>query len=236
MTTIFVNRSIPLSKVSRNAWANAGAIVLSRNPSKRMHQLAAHAEDAYVVVNLGITNFDANADVEYNEPDSVRSVLTPARLRKTMPNLIPPQPLKGQPFWDKGPGQGGNNKIFNEKLLSDDFIPLPGRDLQRHIEGSEYRVISVGRRVVQSHLKSNIEWTDGQHEADWEWAGVTAIKGTGIIGLVHKAVDLVPNGEHTVFGWDIILADKPYIIEANSSPGVNDATAGRIMKAIKDSL
>lgn len=225
---IFVNRSIPLSRESRDAWTSAGAVVLSRNPRRRANQLAACPQAERVVINLGITEA-VDAAAVYNSRDSVRSVLTPAALRRTLPDLIPPEPDGEVMAWLKGPGQRGENKhhvMFNGEGLE------PGWDWQLHVAGTEFRVISVGNLVVQAHRRDNIEWINERHVADWHWVGVKGVSQNGIIPVVKQAVAQIPAGDRTVIGWDFIVGDRPYIIEANSSPGMSEATARRIINAI----
>lgn len=226
--TVFVNRSIPLSEESRNGWTNAGAVVLSRRRVRRNRQF--NVREQRIVVNLGLPEEDIDVcDVLFNSRDSVTSVLTPAALRRTMPDLIPPWPSVGDDYWVKRPGYGGRGKQF--------FTNWPGTlhevhdnsDRQKHVEGTEYRVITVGNIVVQAHKK-----TGTMPDFEWTWVGVQGVKNNGIIPLVKRAVSLVPNGEHTIFGWDVIVGlEGPVILEANSSPGVNDPTARRIVDQIR---
>lgn len=231
--TVLINRSIPLSKESRDAWTNAGAIVLARSERVRDRQLARVPQGERLVVNLGIAP-TLGGYSEYNSRNSVRSVLTPAAIRRTLPELVPPWPYDGQDFWFKGPGQHGDNKLFVDK--EQDFKQPPeswplGWDAQVHVAGTEYRVITVGPVVVQAHRKTR---DDSERGFLWEWVGVQGIRKGGIIPLVKKAVEAVPDGDFTIIGWDLIVGeDRPYIIEANSSPGVNDATAERIMNVLR---
>lgn len=227
--TVLINRSIPLSKESRDAWRNANAIVLSRRPLKRDSQLSAIPQEERVVVNLGIAD-DISGNVRFNSRRSVRSVLTPAAIRRTLPELLPPIPKLGEDAWFKGPGQHGENKYRH--IWGGDGYDDPRWDMQLHIEGTEYRVITVGPVIVQAHRKTR---DDSKRGFLWEWVGVQGIRKGGIIPLVKRAVEAVPDGDFTVIGWDLIVGeDRPYIIEANSSPGVNDATAERIVRAINN--
>src|SRR3990167_8266829 len=57
--------------------------------------------------------------------------------------------------------------------------------------------------------------------------------GFGGKGKAFHAEEFIPNFERTVLGWDIIVGDKPYTIEINTSPGVNELTAARIVRAIR---
>lgn len=237
--TVFVNRSIPLSQESRDGWIRAGAIVLSRNNVRRSRQLAGQPANqaeptSMVLLNLGLADDVPWDGIVYNVGDSVRSVLAPAAIRRTMPDLIPPRtPI--EPCWGKMPGQHGEGKHFYPNGMStddEDSFSRQGCDIQKHIEGTEFRVITVGNLVVQASRKN----APVNGVRDWTWVGVGGIKQNGIIPLLKRAVELVPNGTRTVFGWDVIVADRPYIIEANSSPGVNDSTARRIIQQIERTL
>ena len=230
--TVFVHRSIPLSQESRNGWMGSGAVVLSRNGLRRARQLDGFKESD-VVINLGLVPALGVNGIIYNHSDSVRATLTPSAIRKTMPDLIPPLPKEpGTPYWVKGPGERGHNKTFYPawpKHVEWALPEEPGFDYQTHIEGTEFRVITVGDMVVQSYKK--LPPIDGVRQ--WEWVGVKGIKDGGIIPLVKRAVALVPNGNKCVFGWDVIANQtSAYIIEGNSSPGVSAETAQRIVKQI----
>lgn len=231
--TVFVNRSIPLSQESREAWRNV-ATIIPRQHRNRLRVLdRIQPED--VVINLGLSDAVGRDCIVYNDPVSIRSVLTPQAIRNTMPDLLPPRPGIRDAFWRKGPGQHGNGVSFYDGGM----IPpdRPGYDLQKHIEGTEYRVITVGELVVQATRKTNAVWVNGRHSFDWQWIGVVGARQvSGLIPLAKRAVGLVPNGPRTVLGWDIISGTDGgvYVIECNSSPGVNEATARRIVRAIQN--
>lgn len=231
---IYINRSIPLSNVSRDAWRNAGAIILSRSPVKSKRQLDKGKEDD-IIINLGIGPLHLWGMTTYNEHESVRSVITPAALRETLGNLIPPWPNVGEEAWWKGPGYGGHNKYRGVNTATGHLEHLMTKswDVQKHIEGIEYRVVTVGNVVVQAHRKDNRTEIDDSLMFLWNWVGVKGVSNNGIIPLVKKAVELIPNGDFSMFGWDIIVSEgRPYIIEGNSSPGVNNTTAKRIVGQI----
>lgn len=230
---IFINRSIALSKVSRHAWGHAGAIVLSRNEFKRKGRLSAVPFSDRVVVNLGIAP-TVDGAIVYNTRNMVRSILTPASLRKTMPSLIPPIAKLGESAWFKGPGYAGKNKTYYHAWGGDGFDEAKW-DIQKHIEGTEYRVISVGNRIVQAFIKTP---DDSPCGFTWKWVGANGIKNLGIRPLVREAVGLIVDiyGDFSIIGWDIIrdASGQCFIIEGNTSPGVNVHSAKRIVKQIRN--
>jgi hypothetical protein len=136
--------------------------------------------------------------------------------------------MDGGPHWHKTSGYGGNGKIFHEE--GDGGCRSYNGDRQTHIDGLEYRVVTVGDVIVQAFLK---EHTGRVGIFNWSWVGLNGIRNKGIIPLIKAAIPNVPNWEFTIFGWDIMVSDRPYVLEINTSPGVNNATASRIVKQIE---
>src|SRR5690606_15520979 len=146
---------------------------------------------------------------------------------------MPPHECDG-PHWHKHGGFGGAGTTFHEREM--DGCRQADGEIQKHIEGDEYRVITVGDKVVQASRKVNVEWINGRHHFDYEWCGVEGVRRNGIIPLLHESVDKIPGGEMSVLGWDIIVGERPYIIECNTSPGVNEPTARRIVSAVENNI
>ncbi|NIR92684.1 MAG: hypothetical protein GWO08_03150 [Gammaproteobacteria bacterium] len=146
-------------------------------------------------------------------------------MRKTIPDFLPPYDSV-VPHWHKQAGFAGAGKTFHAEPCSG---TLSG-DIQAHIEGTEYRINTVSDRIVQAHRKTPC---DGGFV--WEWVGVQALKGTGILPTVKKALKQLPFYERSVLGWDVIhTPDRTHVLEVNTSPGVNAATAKRIVKVIME--
>jgi hypothetical protein len=235
--SFLIVRSVPLSQETRAAWKNAGGTFARRKYNGRLPDAVV---DRYgYIVNLGHTRLSASADVIYNRPDSIVAVSHPVNFRKTFHDseLIPSRNMKGR-HWHKTGGFRGEGKTFHESERGDCAV-IPG-DVQEHIEGVEYRVITVGDVVVQAHKKELINdgWPPIPTGFEWSWVGVRGVSSNGIIPAVKNAITKIPFGERTVLGWDIIVRDRnqPFIIEINTSPGVNDATAQRIVSQIERNL
>jgi hypothetical protein len=182
------------------------------------------------LINLGNLEHDLSIIKVpvWNRPESIRAISSPVALRHRLSDFIPEQTIRG-PHWHKRGGFGGDGKVFHENSLGVCAV-IPG-DTQKHIEGDEYRVITVGDTVVQSHRKDVL---DGIGNFDWHWTGVDGIKSSGIIPHIKQAVQPIPHWETSIFGWDIIVNGKSvYTIEINTSPGVNEATAARIVKEME---
>lgn len=236
---IYLLRTIPLSKKTRDAWRSSGVTIIPRSVTVShdgLRNYLLERDSSDYLVNLGRSDSHLDSIIDacgitcINHPSVVRSVKTPAALRKTLGDLIPPEPSLKDCFWHKGPGQHGQSKSFYDGGM----IPAnpPGFDNQKHIVGDEYRVLTVGRKVVQAFRK--VKGADTGFDFDWSWVGVNGIKSANIIPKLHKAIDALDNGNHTMFGWDVITnSERAYIIEANSSPGVNEYSAQRIVKEIE---
>lgn len=233
MSQVILCRSIPLSKDTRDAWRDAG-VRLVRRSSLNSRAIRAIVErlDEPRILNLGNLDIDFSGikcDI-YNRPDTIRAISHPVSLRHTLGDFIPEQTRNG-PHWHKEGGFGGRGATFHEKLLGE--CVAFGGDVQAHVNGVEYRVITVGNVVVQASKKVNVEWVNGKHNFDYEWCGVDGIRSNGIIPYLKSAIEAVPGGSMAVLGWDIIVADRCYIIECNTSPGVNEPTAKRIVSQME---
>lgn len=229
---ILAVRSVPLSKETRDAWNRVGVRFARRNHDSEQdieRIVETYAYDA--VLNLGGFVNDCSVPV-WNAVSTV-SKLNHRDLRSTISGFgMPPQHTKDTPHWHKTNawGWGGEGVRYCEELCPVNV----DHEIQAHINGTEYRVITVGNLIVQAFRKDDLEWdSEGRHHFNWKWVGVNGISNSGIIPLLKEAVGLVPNGARTVLGWDIILADRPWIIECNTSMGVNQATAQRIVKAME---
>lgn len=233
--SFLVVKSIPLSQETQNAWRTQGASFLKRSRDGRVPEQIARRQD--FIINLGNTNFvcDDRDAISFNCPDTIRAVSHPVNLRKTFADtegILPARTITG-PHWHKRGGFGGRGKLFHEREMGDCGI-LQG-DVQEHLEGEEFRVNTVGDVVVQATRKEHVNGLGTDFV--WNWVGVDGIKRSGIIPLVKRAMEEVPFSRHTVFGWDILVCSRgPRVLEINTSPGVNTATAKRIVEQIQRSL
>jgi hypothetical protein len=229
-------KSVPLMRSTNVAWKTVPDFYfLARERSARSARAHVNTRSYDAIINLGRLDVELGESISpvFNDLDTIRAVSTPAALRRTMGDFLPPQTPAN---WIKGPGFGGTGTEFEPGWGFREYEPLgPGEDTQAHIEGTEYRVITVGESVVQASRKGErTVGANGRNQFAYEWVGIQGIRKSGIIPLLKEAIKLVPGGERSVLGWDIILAaDKPYVIECNTSPGVNDATAARIVAAVK---
>ena len=224
-------RSIPLALDTRDAWKNAGAVFARRTSDDDRIRNISHGAP---IINLGSSQ--CMIEGIWNEARVVEPLLTPRMSRDLLAPLMPSIEFQGPGYyWLKGAGRGGANKEKRFIRNSGEFYELLSRaqwmegDVQQHIDGQEYRVITVGEKVVQ------VTKRDGGHLASdrvYTWVGVNAAP-MSVTGIARKAAGMLDN-DKTIIGWDVIEDDmNAYILEGNSCPGVNEATANRILDAVE---
>jgi hypothetical protein len=177
-----------------------------------------------------------NIEGIWNNAPVVAPLLSPAASRSLLGSLMPSDGWQGEGYyWLKGQGRGGANKEktyvtteFSHNELKTRANWMAG-DVQHNIVGAEYRVITVGAKVVQVTKRSG-----ANGEREYEWIGVSACP-PGIKYVAREAAALLDD-DKTIIGWDIIVDefdDRVFILEGNACPGVNEATAGRILDAVE---
>jgi hypothetical protein len=226
---------IKLSRASKQAWEESGADFVYPRSTFRPASIESHQLD--VVVNLGSRAYpwlDAAETTDlkvFNPPRVVRLSSDRALFESIMGGLTPEDRNEGlREVWIKGAGRGGANKFRME--LDGAIVSLPrGYAVQRHVEGEEWRIHTVNRLVVQSHLRH------GENgDRSYEWVGVNSTP-TFLRDLVKTGVDRIASAEtNTVLAWDVITdGNNAFILEANTCPGMNVATATRIVNQIRRS-
>lgn len=242
MLGLYIFRSIPLSRETFEAWKSVGATFYAktRTASEALDMFSAsRAKKLCAFINLGSSDsaFSLKKDPAlvnniYNPKDVVDILLTPAAMRRSvLAALIPPFPKEGEPYWVKGYGRHGLNKARHDSYKKgDERRHRKGCDLQKHVEGVEYRVVTVGPVVVQVSQRVD---TDPDEGRVYRWVGVKNAP-PPVKSIARYAAAHLPH-IRTIIGWDIIFnpdTRKVYILEGNTSPGVNFETAGRIADVI----
>jgi len=217
-------RSIPLSREVSDAWRENGGVFLRRNRNGKVPAQIATRFDA--ILNLGNTDFDVDGSViVYNAVNTVVSISTPLALRRTLDDYIPSH-THDDSHWHKSRGFGGIGKVFHNQRQSS--CSKYNGESQSHIDGNEYRIITVGDKIVQASLKHG-----SLGNFQYEWVGVEGVRQDGFIPHIKEVVERIPGGERSVLGFDIIHdGTRPWTIEINTSPGVNTSTARRIINAL----
>lgn len=231
MSRALLVRSIPLSSDTRNAWKDAGAVFARRD--RNTQQILEIRYDR-PIINLGASWFGPDEEGIWNKGTNVKSLLTPALTRLKFGTHLPTNRWVGpDKYWLKGPGRAGNNKTLHNVRTYDEFNELVSQarwidgDVQLHIDGQEYRVITVGNKIVQGMERHG---ENGQRE--YRWVGVNGLP-SSIKRRVKQCNELL-DGDN-IIGWDGIVHDSgdAFVFEGNSCPGVNSATAGRILDAVE---
>lgn len=210
---IYAKAGIKLSKATRQAWEDAGVEFVSVLPVDG------------IFINLGDSTIE---EAGYNSGEVVRMLLTPYNTRQSrIAHLLPPRARWQEQAWIKGQGRHDKNKRYTASLSINDFLRYrnkPPYDVQRHIEGSEYRVITVGDKAVQA---SSMTREGG--ERVYSWLSVHDLPSEVLI-IAKQAGALT--GQRSIVGWDIVYNGRAYILEGNTCMGVNEQTARAIVKQI----
>ena len=233
MSRALLVRSIPLSRDVSQAWRSADTHFARRD--RTPDSIVSIAGDR-PIINLGNSGFlptVTHGEGIWNEATNIRCLLNPLESREVLGSLMPTNKFVGPDwYWVKGAGFGGRNKhkvwIETEREHEAYVNQASWNDgeVQLHIDGTEYRVITVGSKVVQVNERSG---ENGNRS--YQWVGVRAAP-QSCKNIARSAVSLL-QGDN-VIGWDIIVHDSGdgYVLEGNSCPGVNEATASRILDAV----
>ena len=237
MSTMTI-RSVTLSEESSQAWKRANCYFpkRERTPNEMLDLYVTNESD--FILNLGNTEFDpSDEDLESREIDAqcvfnigrnIRPLVRPGSTRVLLGEMVPPYPLPSSVFtieyWIKAPGAKGKGKTL---VQGHELPQIPNDwDLQVHIKGAEYRVITVDDSVVQVSARHG-----ENNDRSYEWVGVT--DSPRAVKQAAKNAARKLEGRN-VIGWDIILDnEKAYILEGNSCPGMNEATAKRILDRMR---
>ena len=223
-------RSIPLTTDTISVWHTQETKFLRRTRDAFVSDKIGRWFD--VIINLGNVDLSSNHAYIINHPDTIKAASAPKALRNSLNDFLPLENNNG-PHWHKGKGFAGDDKIYHENACS---VIYPSKDVQAHINGQEYRILTCGNKIIQAAKKDN-RFSYGYgvpSDFKYEWIGVEGVRKGGFIPLLRGAVELLPGGEDSFIGWDIIHdGEKPYIIEANFSPGVNEHTVKRLFNALE---
>lgn len=233
---------LPLSTDTREAWRSQGALFPRRERNNEGIIRLAQEAEAKFILNLGRSAFfwpttqpaaetwsvgPATYGFTWNNGPDIYDLLWPGNTRRLFDDIMPERPTSfPTDAWVKTPGYGGRGKYL---LNLDGPLVLPEQwDWQRNVDGDEFRLITVGSRVVQQFKRSG---SNGSRS--YTWLPSTELP-TGLRRLAKDAASRVPG--RNVLAWDLIVPTVgsmgPLLFEGNSCPGVNPATAERIVREI----
>lgn len=230
--TFLVSHDIPLSRQTVDAWKSQGALVFKRHRSKEWIEdyVGFHPEVEFVL-NLGsaLSQDQLHDKPVINANHTVEALWYPGTTRMSFDAVLPPEPIPGdRNWWHKSIGRAGRGKVHYED------VPFPGYtrngnhtvDFQRHIEGQEYRIITVGGRIIQQMARHG-----ANGERRYEWISRDSIPNT-ITDVVARATRNM--GTYTLVAWDTVDAGNAgFVFEGNCCPGVKEPTATRIVNAVR---
>jgi len=218
-------RSLPLSEETKQAWRAVGAFYPRRGSSvERIEQVAAGAE---FILNLGSSKFVSDGTIQvWNQGNDIYPLLWPGMSRELFDDLMPPRPTTfPSNVWIKPPGRGGRGKYH---LNVGQELVLPRQwDWQVNVNGREYRLITVGDKIVQQFHRHG-----DNEDRSYQWLPAEDTP-SNIRAMAKTAASRV-YGEN-VIAWDLILdGAQAYLFEGNTCPGMSEPTAQRIVDAIRE--
>ena len=236
MEKVLVVRGMPLTAATVQAWKDGGQsqdvathFMRSGGLPERLADLADRYDAILNLGRLGLDDYTCGVPM-FNITESISMLNSPVHVRRSpLAVMLPPKavPVDGmfRNVWVKAKGFHDKGNIFRETISVGEVAMLGGDavDVQQHVEGQEYRVVTVGDRIVQASTSEGRVYT---------WEGVKSLP--RVLHLAAKyAAGLLPT-DYTVVGWDFIVVDggEVFLLEGNSSLGVNAATAGRVLSAM----
>ena len=226
MRTLAV-RGIRLSEASFNAWKTLPDLSFARpgRGSGWVSRWLDRDPQGRQAINLGSSALELPSGAPvWNNKDVVRLLSSP---RKTQQLLGIMQPLAPSHFpanvWIKRPGRQGSGAT--QMTIEAPVTNLGVNDtVQLHVDGQEMRLITVGHRVVQQHLRHG---PNGAREYAWVRQRDVPQRAKE---AVRQAAALLPG--RNIIAWDVIVhrSNYPFILEGNTCPGMGTATASRIYR------
>lgn len=233
---VFGIRSVQLRVETTQAWKDAGMSFFRRGVdnsymanivSSWLSGSETGVLEPVAILNMGKTavSFADYPNLErivWNDGENIRPLVWPGTSARLLDGLMPPKPESfPADIWIKAPGMAGRGK-FRKQV--DRPMALPREwDWQAHVDGQEYRVVTVGHRVVQ-----NLERFGRNGEREYRWIRMSDVP-ERVKKLAREAARRVPG--RNVIGWDIVdTGSEAYIFEGNTCPGVSKETAARVIK------
>ena len=180
---------------------------------------------ADVVINRGKGDFrpESGRHRVWNHGEDIEPLLYPGFTRELLGDMMPPQSVEHGDVWIKAPGAAGRGKF--RKAVDRELVLPREWDWQMHIPGQEYRLVTVGHKVVQDFLRFG-----DNGGRSYEWIRMSEVP-MALKNMARTAAARL-NGNN-IIAWDMVVSEEtdiPYLFEGNSCPGVNSDTVRRIVE------
>lgn len=227
-------RSMRLATSLVNTWKEIGGWFprRDRDTESKLRLRQERYDSVSPIINLGNTlffltpeqydHFEIDSSLVWNLGPDIEAIIQPGTARRLLNDLMPPQPTEYPcEAWVKAPGWGGRGK---EQVMLQSGLDVPGGwDVQVHVEGQEYRAITVGHKVVQGYERHG-----PNGDRSYTWTGVSGLP-EDVKAYAKEAANML-HGNNFI-AWDLIMDNDGavFLFEGNSCPGVNLATAQRVL-------
>jgi hypothetical protein len=165
----------------------------------------------------------------FNGSTIVNKLLYPDATREWLGDYMAPQTNDSEYIWEKGYGRGGSNKIKHRRSeINVDNL----RYWEDHVDGPEYRVITVNDKIVQQFARFG-----DLRDRTYTWIPRERLP-ERLRKRVRNSTRRLTNeiAPHSAIAWDVIWnpeVQRAFILEGNTSPGMNRFTAARIANGIR---
>ena len=226
--------ALPLSGDTKQAWREAGGIFM-RSDRETPEILDYTKQRETFFINLGRSSFRPDEEMladhglepwdVWNRGENINQLLYPGQVRTLLDEFAIPRP-EAYPadVWIKTPGRQGRGTF--RKHIEEPLVLPKEWDWQEHMEGQEYRCITVGPRIVQNFERHG---SNGDREYRWTLMEETPAPVKTAVRKVAKRLD-----GYNVVAWDAILTPQgvALIFEGNTCPGMSINTARRVVNEI----
>lgn len=220
-------RSVSLTTSTSRAWRSR--IRLAERGLATWQIIENHGEEH--ILNLGRSSFHPDPEeypykVFWNLGNHIKPLLWPGITRELMGDLMPPRPTQyPADVWLKAPGAHGRGKY--KKQVTHPLVLPSEWDWQEHINGQEYRLITVNGAVVQDFLRSG---ENGNRSYQWVAMRDVPMEVKDMARLAARRLE-----GRNVIAWDLIwTGEQAFLFEGNTCPGVNSETVNRIVDYMEE--
>lgn len=228
---ILLHRSIRVSSNTKQAWKDNDVYFTAPDRTNDWVKRKVLSGELEAFINYGnkdlaIFTTPEQTPVYNNGPSVVTRLIDVEATRAYFNDLMAPRSGQGEFVWAKETGRAGQGK----RKVPTESLDLDSLNYwEDHVVGTEYRIITTGNKRVQQFIRS------GDNNARiYKWLPMQRLPDS-TKRTIKLATERLP--KRSIIAWDIIDASETgggsYILEGNTSPGVNRNTARRILDQIR---